>query len=411
MKISDEATTSRRMFLRFLAQSPLGAMIGLSVSCGGAASGPFVRGETLISSPQEAVNVFDFQRVAESTLPSAHYSYIATGVLGDETLTANRTGFRKFQLRVRRLIDIGRIDLTTDILGTQWKTPIVIAPVGSQRAFHPEGEVAVAKAARSREHLQILSTVTTTSVEDVNKARGIPVWYQLYPTSEWRNAEALLKRAEKAGCPVLVLTVDLQGGSSRETLMRSIPADPRDCSTCHGAPDDWVTYVQRKPMFNGLDVSDIKGLVMPNMTWEFINRIKDTVNMQVVVKGIVTREDAELCVKHGADGIIVSNHGGRAEESGRSTIECLPEVLEAVEGQLPVLIDSGFRRGTDIFKALALGATAVCIGRPYLWGLAAFGQEGVETVLDLLRAELEMVMRQAGTPSIDAIGPSQIVRG
>lgn len=156
-------------------------------------------------------------------------------------------------------------------------------------------------------------------------------------------------------------------------------------------------------MFDGLDVSGVKQLSPSGLTWDYLRRVRDTTSMKLFVKGIVTREDAELCVEHGADGIIVSNHGGRAEESGRSTIECLPEIIQAVSGQVPVLIDSGFRRGTDIFKALALGAQAVCVGRPYLWGLAAFGQAGVEAVLDILRAELELVMKQAGTTSIDQI--------
>jgi isopentenyl diphosphate isomerase/L-lactate dehydrogenase-like FMN-dependent dehydrogenase len=162
-------------------------------------------------------------------------------------------------------------------------------------------------------------------------------------------------------------------------------------------------------MFDDLDLSALKQHIPSGLTWEFVHRLKDTTSMKVLLKGIVTREDAALSVEHGADGIIVSNHGGRAEESGRSTIECLPEIIDAVSGQIPVLIDSGFRRGTDIFKALALGAQAVCIGRPYLWGLGAFGQAGVEAVLDILHRELEMVMRQAGAISIDRITRAQVV--
>ena len=163
-------------------------------------------------------------------------------------------------------------------------------------------------------------------------------------------------------------------------------------------------------MFDGLDLSKVRGAAPPNLTWDFVKRLQDTTSMKIVLKGIVTREDAELAVETGVDGLIVSNHGGRAEESGRSTIESLLEVLEGTAGRLPVLVDGGFRRGTDIFKALALGATAICIGRPYLWGLAAFGQSGVEAVLEILRRELQLIMRQAGTTSVGQITRSYVVQ-
>ncbi len=163
-------------------------------------------------------------------------------------------------------------------------------------------------------------------------------------------------------------------------------------------------------MFDGLDLTGVTALSAPGLTWDFLRRLNDNTDMRVVVKGIVTREDAARCVQYGADGIIVSNHGGRAEESGRATIESLPEVVEAVGGRIPVLVDGGIRRGNDVLKALALGADAICIGRPYLWGLAAFGQLGVERVLDLLRAELHMAMRMAGAPSVAEIERSLVGR-
>ncbi len=399
-KSTDEAT-SRRLFLRFLVQSPLFATMGLSVGSGGRllAAERLPLDEDLISSPEDAINVFDFQAVAKKKLRPAHYGYLATGVDDDATLRVNREGFSKFQLRMRRLIDVRKIDMSTEVVGVKWENPIALAPVASQKMYHPEGEIAVAKAAQAKGHLQILSTVTTSSVEDVTEARRAPVWYQLYPTNDWNITRALLKRAEAAGSPVVVLTVDLLGGRNTETATRFAKADYSPCGVCH----EKGGYYQRKPMFDGLDVSGVKQLSPSGLTWDYLRRVRDTTSMKLFVKGIVTREDAELCVEHGADGIIVSNHGGRAEESGRSTIECLPEIIQAVSGQVPVLIDSGFRRGTDIFKALALGAQAVCVGRPYLWGLAAFGQAGVEAVLDILRAELELVMKQAGTTSIDQI--------
>ena len=362
-------------------------------------------GRALIASVNDALNVFDFEPVARHTLPPAHYGYLTTGVDDDVTLQANRTGFSRLQIRARRLVDVSRIDTSTELFGTTWKTPIVLAPVGSQKAFHADGEIASARAAGGRGHLLILSTGSTTSVENVTSAWGGPIWYQLYPTDTWRITQALVKRAERAGCPVLVLTVDLPVGRNTETEARFRKSDTRQCASCH--QPGWAGYFRRKPMFDGLDVSGVS-MFAPGLTWEFVRRLRDITKLKLVLKGIETREDAELAVRHGVDGIIVSNHGGRAQEGGRGTIECLPEVVDAVQGKLPVLIDGGFRRGTDIFKALALGARGICIGRPYIWGLAAFGQTGVDKVLDILTRELALMMRQVGATSVGKIDRSFI---
>lgn len=413
-------TSSRRRFLRLLAASPLVAFSGLSLeklalSWGGEAAGALdvferlAQGEGLISTPEQAINVMEFEAIARKKLPPAHFGYLATGVDDDATLRANQEGFSRYQIRVRRLRDIQKIDTSVRLFGAEWDNPIALAPAGSQKAFHPEGEIAVAKAAGAKGHLQILSTMTSSSVEAVNEARGAPVWYQLYPTNDWNVARGLTKRAEAAGCPVLVFTVDLQGGSNRETSMKSRRVDTRECTICHVGGLTYNPTIRRRPMFQGLDLSKVVTQYPLDMTWDVIKRLRDTTTMKLLIKGIVTREDAQLAVEHGADGVIVSNHGGRGEESGRSTIECLPEVVEGVGGKIPVLIDGGFRRGTDIFKALALGARAICIGRPYLWGLAAFGQPGVEAALNLLRRELQTIMRQAGTTSIEQITQAYLV--
>jgi isopentenyl diphosphate isomerase/L-lactate dehydrogenase-like FMN-dependent dehydrogenase len=413
-------TNSRRRFMRLLAASPLAAFSGLSLEKlamsgngkSGGALGVFDRlaqGEDLISTPEQAINVMEFEAIARKKLPPAHFGYLATGVDDDATLRANREGFTRFQIRVRRLRDVQKIDTSIRLFGVEWDNPIALAPAGSQKAFHPEGEIAVARAARAKGHLQILSTMTSSSVEAVNEARGAPVWYQLYPTNDWNVARGLTKRAEAAGCPVLVFTVDLQGGSNRETLMKSRRVDTRECTICHVGGLVYNPTIRRRPMFQGLDLSKVVTQYPLDMTWDAIKRLRDTTTMKLLIKGIVTREDAQLAVEHGADGVIVSNHGGRGEESGRSTIECLPEVVEGVAEKIPVLIDGGFRRGTDIFKALALGAKAICIGRPYLWGLAAFGQPGVEAALNLLRRELQTIMRQAGTTSIEQITQAYLV--
>lgn len=351
----------------------------------------------------------DFEAAARAALPPAHFGYMASGVDDDATLRANHEDFAKYRIRARRLIDVRRVDTSMELFGRRWPTPIVICPCGSQKAFHAQGELATARAARDGGNLQMLSGVSTTSVEDVNAARGEPVWYQLYPTNDVSVALAIVRRAAAAGCPVLVLTVDLNAGRNSETEQRAARLDTRDCRGCH--TPGLTSSLRRKPMFDGQDLARVTSLAEPAMTWDYIARVRDAApSMKIVLKGIVTREDAALSLRYGADAIVVSNHGGRAEESGRSSISCLPEVVAAVGRRVPVLLDGGIRRGTDVFKALALGARGVGIGRPYLWGLAAFGQRGVEAVLTMLRGELELVMRQAGTTTLASIGAAHVVR-
>jgi isopentenyl diphosphate isomerase/L-lactate dehydrogenase-like FMN-dependent dehydrogenase len=389
---------TRRQLLKFLAASPL-------LYC--TAAGRLLAEESLdaielpdylIKSPADALDVFDFHAVAKHTLPPAHYGYLATGTDGNETLSANRRAFEQVYLRPMRMVDTSRISLETTLLGESLQSPIVLAPVGSQGAFHPDAELATARAARAQGHLQLLSNVATTPIEDVIAARGEPVWFQFYPTNQWSTAQMMLERAERAGARVVVLTVDLNSGSNRVLLGQHERSDDRDCTVCHGT-GSVEDFLRLNPMYQGSQVT-YADFGTADMTWDYLERIRRASSMKIVVKGIVTREDAAGAVEAGADAVYVSNHGGRAEASGWGALESLPEVVEAVNGRVPVMIDSGFRRGTDIFKALALGADAVCIGRPYIWGLAAFGQAGVEKVLEMLRAELAMVMGQVGAASI-----------
>ncbi len=401
-------TLARREFLKFLAASPVLAGIGpLQLLANSPEEIPLDLLK-LITSPDQALDVFDFQRVAQQVLPPAHYGYLATGTDNNETLRANRAAFESYYLRAMRMVDTSALDTHLDLLGEKLSSPIFIAPVGSQRAFHPDGELATGGAAKSMDHLQILSNVATVSIEDVIARRGAPVWFQLYPTGDSKVAEKMVKRAEAAGANTVVLTVDLNGGSNRIALNRYMTVDERDCSQCHDAsrPD---SYFDRTPMYfeTGAKIDDFDN---PAMTWNYIAELRSITSMNIVIKGIVTAEDAEAAVRSGCDAVYVSNHGGRAEASGWGALNSLPEVVSAVSGEKPVLVDSGFRRGTDIFKALALGADAVGIGRAYIWGLAAFGQPGIERVLEILRAELAMVMSQMGTPTLADIGPSSIAR-
>jgi isopentenyl diphosphate isomerase/L-lactate dehydrogenase-like FMN-dependent dehydrogenase len=426
-------TTSRRAFLAFVAGSPLLAAAGLPadlrrrlaagtasprdlIGVGEAMASHEVQTAQLIGAAGDALDVLDFEAVAKAKLPPAHWGYLATGTDDDATIQANRDGFRHWALRPRRLVDVTSVDPSVQILGAKWPTPIVINPVGSQKAFHPQGEIAVARAAKARDHLMVLSTVATSSIEDVNAELRKPAWFQLYHRADWNETKQMVARAQRAGCPAVVFTVDLIGGSNRLTMQRAQAIDTRDCSDCHlgGRPQPGLNGLvgvgqdnRRKPMLAGLQAGPVQ-MELGTPTWEFIKRLKDATTMKVFVKGIVTREDAELAMQHRVDGLFVSNHGGRAENSGRATILSLPEVAEGVRGRAPIILDGGVRRGTDIFKALALGATATGIGRPYIWGLAAFGQEGVETVLLILRRELELVMRQAGTIDVSKITPQHV---
>ena len=417
---SSDRRASRRQLLKWLAGSPLLAFPGLA---GLAAQVPSTAPpkrpdpmiwapgglQDLIETPADAINVFDFEPVMRKNVPPAHFGYMASGIDDEVTLRANRDGFLKFQLRPRRLVDVSKVDMSADILGVRYDTPIVIAPIGGHRAYHANGEEAVARAAKAGNHLMILSTQSTTSPEAVMAARGAPIWYQLYATNKWDVSKAFLTRAERAGCLAVAVTVDRNGGRNQETLFRLQRTDTRTCSNCHDRSSLQANY-RGRPMYEGVDLSGLPHIQSSAMTWDTIKRMRDSTRMKVVLKGILAHEDAELAVRAGMDAIVVSNHGARSEDSGRSTIDALPEIVAAVRGRMPILIDSGFRRGTDIAKALCIGATGVCIGRPYIWGLGAFGQPGVERVLELLRIELAAAMQQVGAPSIKHLVPAMVRR-
>jgi isopentenyl diphosphate isomerase/L-lactate dehydrogenase-like FMN-dependent dehydrogenase len=386
--------TQRRDFLKFLAASPL-----LTSYETFAQEVEETLGQRL-TDPSEVINVFEMEAVAREKIPPAHFGYLSTGVDGDLTLRANRAGFSRFQIKPRRLVDVSQPDLSVNVLGTQASSPIFICPVGSHGGFNAEAEIGVAKAAAAKNHHMTLSTQSSTPIEAVADARGAPIWFQLYPTDRWENTVAMLQRAELAGCTAVCLTIDLPAGRNTETQSILMREDMRTCSNCHTG--------QPKPIFEGLNMQGV-GLNDPSLTWDVIGRIKEVTDMNVFIKGVEVGIDASLAVENGADGIWVSNHGARATETGRGTIECLPEIVNAVNGRIPVIIDSGFRRGTDIYKALAMGASAVGIGRPYIWGLGAFGQAGVERVLDLLNRELLITMQGSGTPTIASIGPDYVL--
>ena len=382
---------ARREFIKFLAASPYVAMLG-----GVSAFLPQSASE-LITDPAKALNVFDFEEVAHRKVMPGHWAYMASGVDDDATLRANREGFRHVQLRPRRLRDATKVDMRVELFGTMYSSPIFLCPTGGEKSFFPGGELAVAQAARARGALQVLSTMTSTAVEDVNKALGRPVWQQLYAPSSWDACQQLLRRVEAAGCSVIALTVDNTTGRNSETFLRTRPKDLTQCSACH--KDGPGPGMSERPMFDGINMTGVR-VPNPAMDWAFVERLRKFWKGKFIIKGIDTREDARLCLEQGIDGILVSNHGGRATETGRATVEALPEVVTEVGNRIPVFVDGGFRRGTDVFKALALGARAVGIGRPFLWGLGAFGQNGVDRVLEILQGELKLVMGNCGTQTV-----------
>jgi 4-hydroxymandelate oxidase len=394
--------TARREFIKFLAASPYVAMLGgvsafLRQSSFGQSS---KETSDVISDPAKALNVFDFEEAAHRKVQPGHWAYMASGVDDDATLRANREGFSHVQLRPRRLRDATKVDMRTELFGTTYSSPIFLCPTGGEKAFFPGGELAVARAAKGRGALQVLSTMTSTPVEEVNKALGRPVWQQLYAPSSWDACQQLLRRVEAAGCSVIALTVDNTTGRNSETYLRTRPKDLSQCTACH--KDGPGPGMSERPMFDGINMTGVRA-PYPAMDWAFVERLRKFWKGKFIIKGIDTREDARLCLEQGIDGILVSNHGGRATETGRATIEALPEVVAEVGNRIPVFLDGGIRRGTDAFKALALGAKAVGIGRPFLWGLGAFGQEGVDRVLEILQGELKLVMGNCGTQNVAEI--------
>jgi len=391
---------ARRRFLRYLAASPLFAA---AQSLPAKAANEFWRDFTITSADQ-ALDIFDLEKMAKDNVPPAHWASLIGGTEGDQDVLANRQGFTKFRLKPRRLVDTSKLDTSVTLFGRKWPTPIILDPVSRLNAFHPDGEAAVAAAARKRDHLQVYATLATHPIEEVIEARGEPVWCQLYPTADWAITQGLVKKQEAAGCPVVMVTIDNPSTMGRVTAARGKQNDSRTCTDCHST-EPGGAYA-RLPMFDDLDTTRLTATVTNKLTWDLIPRLRDLTKMKIILKGIMSAEDAALAVQHKVDGIVVSNHGGRSEESGLSTIEVLPEVVKAVGGRMPILIDSGFRRGSDIFKALALGATAVCVGRPYVWGLAAYGEAGVDRALQILTEEFKSAMISFGAPSIKAIDRS-----
>ena len=352
----------------------------------------------------EPINIADYEALAAGRLPRSAWDYYRSGCDDELTLLANRAAYARLQLRPRVLVDVSQISLATMALGAEVRTPLLVAPTAYQGLAHVEGECETARGVSVAGSLMVVSTLANRSLEDVATAATCPLWFQLYVYRDRGLSERLVRRAEEAGYRALVLTVDTARLGRRE----------RDIRNGFGLPPhlrmgnfDGATSEQpgKEPGTSGLAVyADAQ--LDSSLTWEALDWLRSVTSLPIVVKGILTAEDAALAAEHGAAGIIVSNHGGRQLESGLATIEALPEVVAAVAGRCEVYLDGGIRRGTDALKALALGARAVLLGRPILWGLVANGQSGVTRVLELLTAELESAMALVGAPTLDALTPA-----
>lgn len=422
---------TRRAFLQYLAASPLlGA--GASWAAEGEyepLKGPRLSGAAgraadpmiwkpydptyLLKRPEDALDVFEFEPVAHSKVPGAHFGFLATGADDEGSLRANRQDIAKFGVRPRRLMDVTQADPSVNIFGQKWASPFFLCPIGSQKMYHPEGEIAGARASGKKGIMQVLSTYANCTIGEARDARGgAPLILQLYQQQTFDITKAVVQRAEREGALAVMVTVDSVSGRKDMTFERAARDDTRLCTSCHevagGNPKRPRIVAKSRPQLSEIPPKMWEDTTREALTWEYLKRLRDVTKLPIYAKGLMSPEDGALSVKHGLNGVYISNHGARAEDTSTSTISVLPDMVAAVKGKIPIFIDGGFRRGMDVLKALAMGATAVGVGRPYVWGLAAFGEPGVAKVLDLLNAEFVAAMQQAGAKRVADLNPGLI---
>jgi 4-hydroxymandelate oxidase len=358
--------------------------------------------------PPKPVNVLDFEAIAREKMTPSAYDYYAGGAEDEVTLGENREAFRRIALRPRVLAATATVATDVELLGLTLPYPVALAPTAFNRLGHPDGELAAARAAGKAGTLMCCSTISSTSIEDIAAAATGPLWFQLYVYRDREVTRDLVARAEATGCRAIVLTVDTPQLGRRERDMRggfTLPAGIgiRNLER-YGTPDA-LRWSQ-----NSSFTDYVHNLLDAGLSWEAVSWLKSITKLPLLIKGILTPEDAALAIDHGASGIVVSNHGGRQLDGVMATIDALPAIATRVAGRVPIVMDGGVRRGTDVFKAVALGARTVLIGRAYLWALAADGEAGVSRALEMLEHELKLTMALAGCPSISAITPAHVAR-
>lgn len=348
----------------------------------------------------EVTNVTEYEELARQKLPKMVYDYYASGAEDQWTLKENRSAFERIRFRPRILIDVTKVDLSTNVLGFNISMPIMVAPTAMQRMAHPEGELATARAVAKAGTIMTLSSWATSSVEEVASVGPGIRFFQLYVYKDRNVVAQLVRRAERAGFKAIALTVDTPRLGRREADIKNKFVLPSHLTLANFEGLDLGKM--DKTADSGL-ASYVAGQIDRSLTWKDVKWLKTITSLPILVKGVITAEDTELAVQHGAAGIIVSNHGARQLDYVSATISALEEVVQASRGRLPVFLDGGVRRGTDVLKALALGASGVFIGRPVVFGLATDGQKGVENVLQMLRSEFELAMALAGCTKVSDI--------
>jgi 4-hydroxymandelate oxidase len=347
------------------------------------------------------VNLFEYERLAKARMTPMAFDYYASGAMDEITVETNHRAYDEIFLRYRVLVGVGTRDTSTSVLGHKMKMPVLVAPTAFHGLAHPLGELATAQGAAAAGVIFVMSALATTRMEDVARASNGPRWFQLYVYKDRGVTRSLVQRAEAAGFTALELTVDAPVVGQREADVRN-----------HFHLPDGLTVANLiAPEFGQMpEVAGRSGLAAyfsrlndDNLTWRDVEWLRSITKLPVLVKGVARGDDAKHAVESGAAGIVVSNHGGRQLDTARPTIRVLPEVVEAVGGRVEVLVDGGIRRGTDVLKALALGACAVQVGRPVLWGLAVDGEAGVRHVLELLRTEFDLAIALCGCRNVAEI--------
>jgi len=349
----------------------------------------------------DAFNAADFEVQARERLDEGAYGYFAGGAGDERTLRDNIEAYARRRLRPRVLVDVSGVTATTTVLGAEVSMPLLVAPVAFQRVAHPDGEPATARAAADAGTVMCLSTLATASAQEVaDAAPGGARWFQLYCFSDRGVTEALVDQAVEGGYRAVVLTVDAPVLGRRE----------RDLRTGFAIPEHMEVPSFSRAIGGRREATlqDMFKLLDQSLTWRDVEILAEISDLPVVVKGVITAEDARMAIDHGAGAIVVSNHGGRQLDGVPATLDALEDVIEAVDGRVEVYVDGGIRRGTDVAMAVALGARAALIGRPVIWALTVGGEEGVRRLLSLMRDEIELALALLGCPTPEALGPAHV---